>query len=292
MITKLENDLLKIEVKHHGAELSSLIDKSTRMEYIWQADPTFWGRHAPVLFPIVGRLKNNSFLVGTDEYQMKQHGFARNMDFELIFRNKAGITFELKSSPATLAQYPFPFRLRIQYVLYKNVLMVAYEVYNPSDAPIYFSIGGHPAFRCPLFDDEKRSDYQLVFERNEYVGTKRLTDGIRTGKELLILENGNDIGIRDFLFDNDALVFENLESDWVRLQKGERPILTFNFKGFPYLGIWSKNQTSPFVCIEPWYGLADRQDHNQQLAEKEGIMKLDPKNKFECIYSVAIHDLY
>ena len=150
MVKTLENDQLKIKVKHQGAELTSLVNKKTGMEYMWQADPTYWGRHAPVLFPIIGRLKEDQFIVGEKKFNMKQHGLARNMDFELVKRNKASLTFELTNSLDTLIQYPYFFRLRIQYVLYEHLLWTVYEVYNPTEEPIYFSIGGHPAFRCPL----------------------------------------------------------------------------------------------------------------------------------------------
>jgi len=289
MIKTLENDHLKIAVKHHGAELSSLVKKLTGTEYLWQADSTYWGRHAPILFPIVGRLQNDTFLIGDQKYAMKQHGLARNMDFELIKSNKDSLTFELTNSEDTLKNYPFPFGLRLTYSLSENQLIVGYEVFNPSEETLYFSIGGHPAFRCPLQDGEKRSDYQLVFQKREITFTQRLDNGIRNGKKELILDQQNKLPITDTLFDEDALVFENLTSETVNLQKGDTPILTFNFKGFPYLGIWSKNRTSPFVCIEPWFGIADHESHNQQLTQKEGILKLDSGERFEHFYSVEIH---
>ena len=288
MIKTLENDQLKIAIKHHGAELSSLIKKSTGTEYIWQADPTYWGRHAPVLFPIVGRLKNDSFLVRNTEYQMKQHGLARNMDFELIKRDKSSLTFELVSSEITLQNYPYPFRLRIQYILGQSTLKVVYEVFNPATAPMYFSIGGHPAFRCPLNEGEKRSDYQLAFNARENAATQRLDNGIRNGKTELILNNQHILPLTDTLFDEDALVFEKLVSEKVTLQKDKHSILTFSFKGFPYLGIWSKNQQSPFVCIEPWFGVADHQTHNGQFNQKEGVIELAGKEQFTCFYEIEI----
>jgi len=230
MIKTLENDHLKIAVKHHGAELSSLVKKLTGTEYLWQADSTYWGRHAPILFPIVGRLQNDTFLIGDQKYAMKQHGLARNMDFELIKSNKDSLTFELTNSEDTLKNYPFPFGLRLTYSLSENQLIVGYEVFNPSEETLYFSIGGHPAFRCPLQDGEKRSDYQLVFQKREITFTQRLDNGIRNGKKELILDQQNKLPITDTLFDEDALVFENLTSETVNLQKGDTPILTFNFK--------------------------------------------------------------
>ncbi len=289
MIKTLENDHLKIAVKHHGAELSSLIKKSTDIEYIWQADPAYWGRHAPILFPIVGRLQNDEFLVGSEKYSMKQHGLARNMDFELIKRDKVSLTFELRSSEKTLKNYPYPFRLRLQYRLDKYTLLVGYEVFNPSEEAIYFSIGGHPAFKCPLKEGEKREDYQLVFQKKETAMTQRLDNGIRNGKQELILANERKLPITDTLFDEDALVFTKLASESMSLQKAAESMLTFNFKGLPYLGIWSKNRTSPFVCIEPWFGIADHQSHNQQFTQKEGVLKLEGNATFKSTYTVEVH---
>ncbi len=289
MIKTLENDFLKIQVKYHGAELCSIVKKETGQEYIWQADATFWGRHAPVLFPIVGRLQDDTYVIGDKAYAMKQHGLARNMDFQLIKQNKASLTFELTSSKETLRSYPYPFRLRIEYVLLGSELMVAYEVYNPSEIPMYFSIGGHPAFRCPLKANEQRSAYQLVFQHKETAATQRLDAGIRNGKTTPILTNENILPITDNLFDEDALVFSNLASEKVTLQKGTSRILTFDFKNFPYLGIWSKNQAAPFVCIEPWFGVADHVEHNQQLPQKEGIRKLSAGRTFDSIYTIEIH---
>lgn len=285
----LENDYLKIEVKNHGAELCSLIKKSTSVEYIWEGNPQYWGRHAPVLFPIVGRLQEDTFFIGEDSFSMKQHGLARNIDFQLVKETEDTLTFELNHSETTLVHYPFPFRLRISYTLTENRLVTTYQVLNPTDSDLYFSIGAHPAFRCPLNTNEKRSDYQLVFEEKEEAATQRLDNGIRNGKTDLILDNQSRLPITNNLFEEDALVFENLNSNWVCLQKGVEEILTFDFTDFPYLGIWSKNEESPFICIEPWFGVADHIQHNQQLSKKKGIIKLTAQKNFECAFSIEIH---
>ena len=163
------------------------------------------------------------------------------------------------------------------------------QVINVDKKAIYFSIGGHPAFNVPLNQDEQRSDYQLVFNKSETATTQRLTNGLRNGMTDLILDNRNTISITDDLFEKDALVFHNLNSRNISIQKGDKKILTFDFTGFPYLGIWSSSRTAPFVCIEPWCGVADRISHNQQITEKEGIVKLDTENVFEKSYSITIH---
>lgn len=284
----LENDFLKISSKTQGAELTSIIKKANNTEYLWQADPKHWGRHAPVLFPIVGRLKDNQYTYKGQSYTMKQHGLARNMDFKLAKQDAWSVLYELNSNPETLRQYPFPFRLHIQYALKEKDLIVFYRVINPVKTPMYFSIGGHPAFNCPLDKNTKRSDYQFVFEQKETLSTQRLTEGIRNGIETPILKNKKELPITDHLFDEDALVFQNLASNKVFLQKGKDRYLSFDFTGFPYLGIWSKSQQSPFVCIEPWYGVADHLTHNQDLVEKEGVMRLEGGAAFSCYYVVGV----
>jgi len=285
----IQNNHLQIIAKEAGAELTSILEKSTSTEYLWQANPTYWGRHAPVLFPIVGKLKEDTYYLGNTSYTMKQHGLARNLDFQLVNNDGFSLEFELKSNKQTLQHYPFPFRLLIQYTLKEKDLIVFYRVSNPSTKPMYFSIGGHPAFNCPLHKKEKRSDYQLVFEKKEIAATQRLSNGNRNGKKVPILKNKNRLPITDTLFDEDALVFDDLKSTKVHLQKGAKKILSFDFKGFPYLGIWSKNRKSPFVCIEPWYGIADTTIHNQQLKEKEGIIELKGKKDFECYYVITVY---
>lgn len=285
----IENDLLRISAKDQGAELTSIFKKSTATEYLWQADPVFWGRHAPVLFPIVGRLKEDQYHIGQKAYSMKQHGLARNLEFSMINNDSYSINFELKGTPKTLKKYPFPFLLNIQYTLKESDLIVYYKVTNPVKTPLYFSIGGHPAFNCPIHKGAKRSDYQLVFDEKETAATQRLTNGIRNNKTKPILKKEQVLKISKTLFDEDALVFDNLKSERVSLQKGKKKVLTFDFKGFPYLGIWSKNQKSSFVCIEPWYGIADKKKHNQQLSEKEGIIKLNGNESFDCYYTITIH---
>jgi len=285
----IQNNHLKITAKKAGAELTSILKKASNKEYLWQADPTYWGRHAPILFPIVGKLKDDTYYLGKKAYTMKQHGLARNLDFQLVENDGYSLCYELKSTKQTLQQYPFPFRLWIQYTLKENDLIVFYRVSNPASTPMYFSIGGHPAFNCPLEQGEKRSDYQLVFDSKENVSTQRLTNGNRNGIQVPILQKEAALSITDNLFDEDALIFDKLTSSKVHLQKGKKKVLSFDFTGFPYLGIWSKNRRSPFVCIEPWFGLADNSSHTQQLQEKEGIIKLAGKERFECFYVITIH---
>lgn len=289
MKSSIENKHLKITAKQAGAELTSIFNKTNQTEYLWQADPTYWGRQAPILFPIVGKLKADTYYMGKKKYTMKQHGLARNLDFKMVENDGYSLYYELESNKKTLKQYPFPFRLLIQYTLKGKDLIVFYKVSNPVATPLYFSIGGHPAFNCPLHAEELRSDYQLVFDKKETATTQRLTDGNRNDITVPILQQEKALPITKNLFDEDALIFDNLQSSKVHLQKGKHKILSFDFTGFPYLGIWSKSQTSPFVCIEPWYGIADHRSHQQQLAEKEGIMRLEGNAQFSCYYGITVY---
>ncbi len=285
---QIYNQHLKAKFQSKGAELTSLIKIETGQEYIWQADPAHWGRHTPVLFPIVGRLKNDQFIHEGKSYAMSQHGFARDKEFALVNQSDSSITFSLLSSAETLEEYPFEFELCITYSLTENALTTKYEVKNAGKREMHFSIGGHPAFKCAMTLAGTRSDYHLLFDKEESAATHMLEDGTFNGETASIL-NSNRLDITDDLFDQDALVFKNLNSSKVTLVSKDRKWLTFDFNGFPYLGIWSKNRRSPFVCIEPWFGLADHKNHNGQLMDKEGINSLASSERFECQYSVAIH---
>lgn len=288
-MTTLENSFLRVQINHDGAELNSIFNLHNETEYLWQGDPEFWGRRAPVLFPIVGRLKDDTFSYYGSFYTMKQHGLARNMRFQLVHHRENSARFMLLSKAKTLKSYPFHFALQIEYVLIKNYLTTVYRVINPYTKILHYSIGGHPAFNCPLVEGEERSDYQLVFNRSETASTQLIEEGIRTGERVPILNNENAIQLTNDLFDNDALIFDHLKSNKVSLQKGDTKILTFDFTGFPYLGIWSKNSQSPFVCIEPWHGIADKVSHDQDFSEKEGVRTLAPTEVFECKFTIEIH---
>ena len=285
----IENQHLSLAINYKGAELTSIFNKGNDTEYLWQADKTFWNRHAPVLFPIVGRLKDDTFIYNGVNFQMGQHGIARDMPFQILEETDKSVTFYTKSKAKTLRNYPFHFNLRIKYTLVGKTIEVAYQVVNPFMEDMYFSIGGHPGFNCPLQEGEERSDYQLVFNEKETSETQRVIDGLRAEERWIVLDNEAHIPLTNELFDNDALIFENLKSTHISLQKGKDKVLTFGFEGFPYLGIWSKNRNSPFVCIEPWFGIADILTHNQDFTEKEGIIKLEPSEVFDCSYSIEIH---
>ena len=287
---QIQNELLQVRANQKGAELANIFSPKKNIEYMWTADPNYWGRHSCILFPIVGKVSNDTYRIGDKTYPLKQHGFARNVDFKLVEHSETKMLFELKSSSESLDIYPYKFRMLVGYELLENQLKITYSVENADAQAIYFSIGGHPGFNCPLLPDEKRSDYSLVFNKKETASRHLLEGGFFNGKTEVVLNNENRIQITDDLFEKDALVFRNMKSNEVSLENGQgEKVLTFNFEGFPDLGIWSKSSDAPFVCIEPWFGLADTVDADWDFREKDGVIKLEERKIFKCVHTVTIH---
>ncbi|PSR52194.1 hypothetical protein AHMF7605_00990 [Adhaeribacter arboris] len=286
----LQNGTFQIGVQEQGAELCSFKNNQNNLEYIWQADPAIWARHAPVLFPTVGKLKDNRYTYQGNAYTLPQHGFARDYSFALESKTENSLTFLLQQSEATLTNYPFSFRLYISYRLQENALTIAYCVENPGDSILFFSLGAHPGFTCPLFPDEKFSDYYLQFEHPEALERYLLEQGLQNGQtEAVLLENDSQLPLNYELFEKDAIVLKNLRSEKISLRSRHHEHgLDFVFKGFPYFGIWTKEKNAPFICLEPWHGIADSINSSGDLTEKEGIISLPPSKNFTCEYSIVV----
>lgn len=286
----LENNLLSVKILAKGAELCSVVCKEQLTEYIWQADPEYWNKHSPILFPIVGTLKNDTFSHKGMTYKMSRHGFARDMQFTVTQQEAERAVFTLVSGPETLAQYPFLFKLQISYQLSGNSLQVSYTVSNEGEDTMHFSIGGHPAFRLPISNDLQFEDYSLQFEQKEHALIYPLDqEGQLLAQGIPFLENTDTLALDKSLFYADALIFKALKSKKLRLAttKDSRSI-EFSFEQFPYLGIWSKKDAD-FVCIEPWQGITDRQDASGILAEKEGICSLAPQEEWKAGWQVQFN---
>ena len=286
---EIKNEHIKAKIKSFGAELNSLQKIDEDLEYMWQGDSKYWNRHSPILFPIVGRLKNDSYTYQNQKYNMTQHGFARDKEFEVIKNEVDFIEFRLKSDEKTLEIYPFSFELYLSYKLEKNSLIVSYKVINKSDDKMLFSIGAHPAFNWTLKEDEKKENYFLEFENIKETKRNFLNDKglVYDSVDLKIIDN--KIALNEELFKNDALVFEDLNIKTLTLKNSiNENYIKLNFENFPYLGIWSKPSGAPFICIEPWFGLADEQNSNQKLEDKRGIVSLEKKEVFSCFYSIEI----
>ena len=286
-VFELQNNLLSVKINSFGAELSSVISKDTTIEYIWQADKTIWARHAPNLFPIVGKLKNGEFTYQSKTYQLPQHGFARDNEFICIEQTNDYILFELTASEQTLINYPFHFSLQIGYKLIDSKVVTSYSVFNPDNADLYFSVGAHPAFNCPLQKDEAFGDYELVFNDKSGLIINALNDGLITSQTKQIELKNHKLPVSKQLFENDALVFMNSQINEVKLvsSKSKHGVSLFS-KDWPYYGIWSKKGTEKFVCLEPWMGIADSDTSNGNIIEKAGIIELKSEQYYKCSFDL------
>jgi len=288
MISTIRNNILEIQVNDKGAELSSIKKVGDNCEYLWQGDPAFWARKAPVLFPIVGKLMNNKYAVGKKEYIMTQHGFARDMDFALVDQTADSLSYKLENSLELLKKYPFSFNLIITYRIKANELAMSYEVSNTDVTRMWFSIGMHPGFNCPLLAGEKMEDYFILFEKKETLNRTILENGLLTDEEPF-LDNQNTLPLSQKLFERDVLILKGLKSQYVVLKNNKnKKQVKVDLKGFPYLGIWSKPSGAPFVCIEPWFGIASSKTSKPALKDKEGIISFLPGDVFHCQVKIAI----
>lgn len=289
MMLQLENKYLSISISTKGAELQSIYHKELKLEYLWNADPTFWAKKSPVLFPIVGGLKNNTYQYNGTSYHMNRHGFARDMEFKIVAQSIDHISLQLKSNEATLKQYPFLFSFTISYSLEKNCLSCSYQISNIDIKPMFFSVGAHPAFKVPLVAETTFEDYYLLFEKNETAGQWPLTpDGLIKSSPIPFFHSNNRINLSKSLFYGDAIVLKELQSNSISLITDKNKHgLTFNYHHFPFMGIWSA-KNADFVCIEPWCGLADNENTTGDLKIKEGINLLVPGELMTRTWSVEL----
>ncbi len=285
--------MLKIQTKKLGAELTSIQCDGKEMlfqgEKILDADGNiYWKRQAPVLFPIVGQLKDSKTQIEGKTYQMTQHGFARDMEFEEILKTENKHHYVLKYNKDTLKRYPYKFELHIIYEIAENTLIVKYEVKNIDDKKIYFGLGGHPAFNCEYSKEEYEINFQ---EKEDNIEFLKLKNGLIDTEKAKNILNNNKIYLEKNIFDNDAIIMKNIKSNKIILQnkKVNKKILEFDFTGFPYLALWSK-KGAPFVCIEPWQNTADRIDSTQIYKEKANIIEIEKDNIFECQYSIKFYN--
>lgn len=278
----ISNSTLTASIKEHGAELFSLKNNQNK-EYIWEGNPDFWGKHSPVLFPIVGTLKNNTYTVNGKKYQLPRHGFARDMNFQLVNKTENNAVFSLESNSETLKKYPFEFELQLIYTVDNSSLIIEYRVINKTKDKIPFSIGAHPAIALP----ENFENYSLKFEKKEPLKYNLLENDLISNKTDTLETTENLVPLNYKLFENDALVFKTLESNSLTILENSRPYINVKFEDFPSLGIWTKDK-APFICIEPWLGYSDTADNSGNLFEKEGILILEAYQIFNSKFSIEI----
>ena len=286
----LENTELKIAISEKGAELQNIYNKETQLEYLWDGDPAFWGKKSPVLFPIVGTLKNNQFAHNGENFQLSRHGFARDKQFKLTESSSTRVSLTLDADAETLAQYPFLFRFTIVYEIHKNKLSCTYQIVNIDVKPLYFSVGAHPAFKVPLEVEFDFSQYYLEFSQPETAGKWPITaEGLIDENPVPFFHSNNRINLSKELFYGDALVFKQLESSSIRLCNNQsKHGFTFSWTEFPFMGIWSAKD-APFVCLEPWCGIADSVNATGELREKEGMILLTPGQSTDRTWTIELY---
>ena len=289
----VSGNILKISVQDKGAELCNIISQKTGTEFMWDANPDVWGSFAPVLFPIIGALKDGEFLYEGKSYSVPKHGFIRNnenLKFNQVSDNC--LEYSLKFDEESLLNYPFEYEFIVRYILEDNSITVEHKVVNHSkDKPLFFSVGGHPAFKCPLYEGETYEDYFLEFEEVENEPTwEVLANGLINSTTRPLIENSNRITLNLTLFDNDALIFKGLKSKKVCLKsKKSTTSITVEYSDFNYLGIWAK-PGGQFVCIEPWLGISDSHTTDKDFMKKEGIIRLEANSEFKAFYTIIIEE--
>lgn len=285
---QIKNNQLKASFNELGAELVSLINMETGKEIIWGGNPDFWGGRSPVLFPTVGALKDDSYIFEGETYEMLRHGFARRKFFDVKNSSENEVVFELHSDKETLKFYPFEFTLEIKYTLIENKLTVSYEVKNKSEKEIYFSLGAHPGFAIDTTNGLNYNDYEILFSDDENLEIHPLIDNLISNETQTIELQNKVLPLSYELFSKDALVMTTMKSRELilRNQKNQHKVI-FTFNNFPYFGIWAA-KNADFVCLEPWQGIADLENHNQELTEKFGILKLERNDDWKADWAVEI----
>lgn len=283
MTVTISNVQLSAQISVKGAELISLIKEANQRNYIWEVNSNYWESQSPILFPIVGSLKNNSYHYNGNNYSLMRHGFARNENFKVQIKTENEVVFSLESNSKTLQFYPFAFELQIKYTLDTNTLRVAYTVINKNEFVMPFSIGGHPGFALP----KQFTDYSLVFEKQEELLVYQLKNNLLSDTTFPLRVTDKILPLHYSLFEKDALIFKKIASKQISILENNVPILTFKFDDFPNFGIWTKNN-APFICLEPWFGYADTEICSGNLSEKEGVVLLNAKTNFSCSYAIAI----
>lgn len=283
----LENEYVAIKVLSKGGELKSFFDKKKQFEWIWQADERFWGKSSPILFPIVGALKENCFQFEDQLYQLSRHGFARDSNFQVVFSSAERLVLEFHATDDSKRNYPFDFTLSISYQLIDRGLQVSYLVNNCGVDDMYFSLGAHPAINFPkqtMALKELCIDFPLDSKLDRY----SLNDNLLSLENEQVVLHSNRLFLYDAMFDQDAWVLKGVSSKEIRLKEISTGTgVQFSFENFPFLGLWSVPGAT-FICLEPWAGLPDNERHNQRIESKEGIVLLKPQSSWSAQWCIHL----
>ncbi|EIW13815.1 galactose mutarotase [Lactiplantibacillus plantarum EGD-AQ4] len=290
MTVVLKNQYLTVSINEAGAELSS-VKSNDGIEYMWQADKKYWGRHAPVLFPIVGRLKDDQYTVAGQAYHMGQHGFARDNDFTVVNQTETTATLELTDTSATRDMYPYAFRLRLIYTLKDHELTVNYNVHNPANQDLLFAVGGHPAFNVPLADPSASlADYRIRVAPRQVYSHIPLKAPLNDAANADELDLTKPLELNRELFKDDAVILDLDHHETTLMLETDLDDhgVAMTIEDAPYVGMWSPYPAeAPFVCLEPWWGIADNVDSDGQLSHKMGINRLGANKTFDAKYDIS-----
>jgi galactose mutarotase-like enzyme len=282
----LHGDGISATIVGQGAELISLRN-AEGLEFLWQAGPE-WRRHSPVLFPIVGRLKGDQLRHRGQVYPLTQHGFARDKPFVWAQTTPRSCTLVLTDDADTRTRYPFAFRLAIIYALERQQLDISFDITNTGDEMLPASIGAHPAFNWPLQQGLAKTDYRLTFAQDEPAPIRRLKDGLVLAAPQPTPIVGKTLALSEQLFEADAVILDRPASTSVRYAAANGPAIEMSWQGFRELGVWSKPGGAPFLCIEPWHGLASPVDFEGEFADKPGVMLIAPGEKRVLSYQIRL----
>lgn len=288
----LKNDLLEVMLSPKGAEIISIVGQQDGINYMWKRDARQWGNSAPILFPIVGKVRNDEYRVDGKAYSLTQHGFARHNEFKVIEASDTKVIYELESNDELIKMYPYLFKLLVVYTLEQKSLSCSCIVNNEDNKDMYFQIGGHPAFSCPFKEDESSNDYYLEFSENETL-CEKILDPIQNGMTNItrpFLENEKRFFVRQESFNRDAIVLENFKSKSITLKSlNHNKTLSVHMENFTHLGIWAAKHVGDLVAIEPWIGHTDYIDFKGELKDKTGVKSIKSGESFNCCFTIEIN---
>ena len=282
--------MLLCTIESNGAEIRSLKNKVTGEEYIWQINKSIWGSSSPILFPAIGNIKGNKVVFNGDPYDMPKHGIVRNNDMLYFEQNGASsCTFILSSSDITLKQYPFKFSFSVEFSLIEKRLIMTYNIENRDAVPMHFACGGHTAYSCPLSENSSLSDYLIEFPKQMDLKAVKLgASGLLSYVTNKVESNNGILPLSDTLFNQDALIFADIDCNWIRLRKkNEEKGIVVRFTGYPNLALWSK-PCADYVCLEPWLGLPYREDESIDLTQKNTYKTIQPNTDFSIAIETEI----
>ncbi|WP_270593329.1 aldose 1-epimerase family protein [Faecalibacillus faecis] len=291
-MVELSNQYLTVNLHPKGAEIISIVGNQDHINYMWKRDACQWANSAPILFPIVGAIKNDTCRIDGKEYHMIQHGFARHNEFEIKNQSQTEVTFTLVSNDEIIKQYPFLFELNVTYKLVENTLTCFINVKNKDHQTIYFQVGGHPAFACPFMENESSNDYYVEFSEYE-TRNQKVIDVAKRGMshvQLPFFDHEKRFFVRQQLFNNDAIVIKDFKSENISIKSlNHQKSIVFHMQGFDHVGLWTAKHVGGLLAIEPWVGHADYVDFDGEFKEKESCVALDTDKEFNVQFAVEIN---